>query len=359
MSSHGIIILTGVLAAAACALPGTFLVLRRMSLIGDAISHAVLPGIVLAVLITGELNSWPVLVGAGAVGLLTVFLIESLRNTRRVKEDAAIAIVFPALFALGVLMVAQFASQKHIDQECVLYGEIAYSRHDTIMMGAFEVARAPLVLGAVALFNLILILVFYKELKVATFDPAHAAAIGLSPVIVHYVLMGSVSLTTVASFESVGAILVVAFLIVPAAAAHLWTDRLPVMLALAVLIGGAGAAGGYWLAADIGASIAGCMAVMMGVLFAFSWLAAPREGVLGRFIRLRRSRTRFANALVLERLEHSPADAATLATTLAWPRAKVDEIVGFLTREELVVVEPGGMRPSPRGAAYVRRVVSD
>jgi len=313
VSSQGIIILTGVLAAAACALPGTFLVLRRMSLIGDAISHAVLPGIVLAVLITGELNSWPVLIGAGAVGLLTVFLIESLRNTRRVKEDASIAIVFPALFALGVLMIAQFASQTHIDQECVLYGEIAYARHDTIAMGAFEVARAPLVLGAVALFNLVLILVFYKELKVATFDPSHAAAIGLSPVVVHYVLMGSVSLTTVASFESVGAILVVAFLIVPAAAAH----------------------------------------------FAFSWLAAPREGVLGRFIRLRRSRTRFANALVLERLEHSPADAATLATTLAWPRAKIDEIVAFLTREQLVIEEPGGMRPSALGADYVRRVVSD
>ena len=115
MSSQGIIILTGVLAAAACALPGTFLVLRRMSLIGDAISHAVLPGIVLAVLITGEMNSWPVLIGAGAVGLLTVFLIESLRNTGRVKEDASIAIVFPALFALGVLMIAQFAAQKHID----------------------------------------------------------------------------------------------------------------------------------------------------------------------------------------------------------------------------------------------------
>jgi manganese/zinc/iron transport system permease protein len=352
-----VILLTGGAAAVACALAGTFLVLRRMSLIGDAISHAVLPGIVIAFLLTNSVSSLPVVLGAGAVGLLTVFLIETLRRTRRIREDAAIAVVFPALFALGVLLLAQYAEHKDLDQDCVLYGEIAYAPLDTIEIGAFEIAQPLLTLSIVALLNLLFVIVLYKELKLATFDAALAATLGISPVVVHYLLMGVVSLTTVASFDSVGAILVVAFLIVPAAAAHLLTDRLSVMLALSALIGVACSTAGYFMARAVDASIAGSMATAMGAAFLLVWLFAPREGVFGRMIRRRRTHASFAQALVLSRLDRAPAATDAVAADLAWPHRRVEEVVAGLLRNGFVAREGGTLRPTHDGLAFVQAVV--
>lgn len=352
-----VILLTGAAAAVACALAGTFLVLRRMSLLGDAISHAVLPGIVIAFLLTNSVSSWPVVLGAGAVGLLTVFLIETLRRTRRIRADASIAVVFPALFALGVLLVAQYAEHKDLDQDCVLYGEIAYAPLDTVGIGGVEVSQPLLTLAIVAGLNLLFVVVLYKELKLATFDAALAATLGISPVVVHYLLMGVVSLTTVASFDSVGAILVVAFLIVPPAAAHLLTDRLKVMLALAALIGVAGSTAGYFLARAIDASIAGSMAVAMGAIFLLVWLFARREGIFGRMIRRRRTRESLAQALIVSRLDRAPASADAVARDLAWPRRRVREVAEALARDGLVAREGEVLRPTHDGLAFARGVV--
>ncbi|MHC4973661.1 MAG: metal ABC transporter permease [Planctomycetota bacterium] len=357
MSDAWVILLTGGAAAIACALAGTFLVLRRMSLLGDAISHAVLPGIVIAFLITNSVSSLPVVLGAGAVGLLTVFLIETLRRTRRIKEDAAIAVVFPALFALGVLLVAQYAEHKDLDQDCVLYGEIAYAPLDTIGIGGLEMSQPLLTLSIVACLNLLFVVVLYKELKLATFDAALAATLGISPVVVHYLLMGVVSLTTVASFDSVGAILVVAFLIVPPAAAHLLTDRLKIMLALAALIGVACSTAGYFLARALDASIAGSMATAMGAAFLLVWLFAPREGIFGRLIRRRRTRAGFAQALILSRLDRAPAATNAVAADLAWPHRRVEEVVDALLRNGFVAREGETLRPTRDGLAFVSAVV--
>ncbi|MHC4817799.1 MAG: metal ABC transporter permease [Planctomycetota bacterium] len=352
-----VILLTGAAAAVACALVGTFLVLRRMSLLGDAISHAVLPGIVIAFLLTNSVSSLPVVLGAGAFGLFTVFLIETLRRTRRIKEDAAIAVVFPALFALGVLLLAQYAEHKDLDQDCVLYGEIAYAPLDTIAIGGLEIARPLLMLGIAALLNLLFVVVLHKELELATFDAALAATLGISPVVLHYLLMGVVSLTTVASFDSVGAILVVAFLVVPAAAAHLLTDRLSVMLLLAALIGVACSTAGYFLARAVDASIAGSMATAMGAAFLLAWLFAPREGIFGRLIRRRRTRESFARALILSRLDRAPAALDAVARDLAWPRRRVRTVVDVLLRDGLVAREEKSLRPTAAGLAFVQAVV--
>jgi len=352
-----VILLTGAAAAVACALVGTFLVLRGMSLLGDAISHAVLPGIVIAFLLTNSVSSLPVVLGAGAFGLFTVFLIETLRRTRRIKEDASIAVVFPALFALGVLLLAQYAEHKDLDQDCVLYGEIAYAPLDTIAIGGIEVAKPLLTLGIAALLNLLFVVVLYKELELATFDAALAATLGISPVVVHYLLMGVVSLTTVASFDSVGAILVVAFLVVPAAAAHLLTDRLSVMLALAALIGVACSTAGYFLARAVDASIAGSMATAMGAAFLLVWLFAPREGILGRRIRRRRTRASFARALILSRLDRAPAALDAVAADLAWPRRRVRTVVDGLLRDGLVARNGPALGPTRAGLAFVQAVV--
>jgi len=359
MSDAAAILLTGAFAAVACALLGTFLLLRGMSLVGDAISHAVLPGIVVAFLITKSVSAVPVVLGAAAVGLLTVFLIESLVRTRRVKEDASIAVVFPALFAAGVLLLARFVDQKDLDLDCVLYGEITFAGLDTISVLGLELSRPMLVLGGTALLNLAFVALLYKELGLATFDASLAAAVGISPLLVHYLLMGAVSVTTVASFESIGAILVVAFLVVPAAAAHLLTDRLGLMLATAAGIGVASAVVGYHAATALNASIAGSMAAAMGGFFVLAWLFAPRQGVIGRMLVRRRARERIALALVLARLVRAPAARDRIVADLSWPRARIDTVLATLEAEDLVEVVEGGeaLRPTRRGLEFVAGVV--
>ncbi|MGH7162561.1 MAG: metal ABC transporter permease, partial [Planctomycetota bacterium] len=224
-------------------------------------------------------------------------------------------------------------------------------------IAGLEVARPVVVLGAVALANLILVALLYKELKLATFDSALAATLGLSPVLVHYLLMGAVSVTTVASFESVGAILVVAFLIVPPAAAHLLTDRLSWMLALSVLLGVASAAAGLAAATAWNASIAGCMAVAMGAVFLLAWLLAPKEGILGRIVRHRRVRTRYAEALLLELLERAPAAPNGLAGDLRWPAERVARVLGTLRARGLVEESGALLQPTAAGIRFARATV--
>jgi manganese/zinc/iron transport system permease protein len=277
------ILLTGVLAATSCALLGTFLVLRRMSLLGDAISHAVLPGIAIAFFFSDSRAILPMFVGAAAFGLITTVLVENLHRRWHVPEDASIGIVFTALFALGVVLISAYAGQVDLDQECVLYGEIAYTQFDLLLLDGVSYGPRPVwILGTVLLLNLAFIGLFYKELVIASFDAAMAVSVGINAALIHYMLMAAVSVTTVASFESVGAILVVAMLIVPGAAAYLWSDRLPVILVTAVGIGATSAVAGYFLAGLWNSSIAGAMVVVLGGLFVVSVLLAPRQGLVAR-----------------------------------------------------------------------------
>jgi manganese/zinc/iron transport system permease protein len=357
VTDEAIVILTGVACAVACAIPGCFLVLRGISLIGDAISHAVLPGIVVAFLITHSLAAWPVVIGASAVGLVTVFLIESLNRSRRLKEDASIAVVFPALFALGVLLLVRYADHRDLDPDCVLHGEILHAPLLTIQVFGAQVSRPLFVLSIAAAANLLFAVVFFKELKLSTFDAGLAAASGFSPVLLHYMLTGVVSVTTVASFEAVGAILVVAFLIVPAASAYLLTDRLGVMLVLASILGGAAAFMGYHLAVALDASVAGSMTLAMGGLFVLVWILAPREGMLGRFRRGRRRRENFALALVLEHLDREPTAERDLAPALAWPQSRVAELVQRLDARGYVAHDGELLVSTEAGTEFVRAIV--
>lgn len=278
------IILTGSLVAATCGFLGCFLILRRMAMLGDAISHAILPGIALAFLITSSRETLPMLIGAGAFGLLTVFLIQLFRNSG-VKSDAAIGVTFTALFSIGVVIISLFSSQVDLDLDCVLYGEIAYVPWDTLTIGHMELGpRAIWGIGSVFLISLLVISLFYKQFKLCTFDPAMAAAIGIPVALFHYLLMGLVSMATVASFESVGAILVVAMLVVPGATAYLLTDRLPVMLGLSMLIGVLCSVFGYVLATWLDSSIAGAMTVIAGLLFALAFVFSPRYGLISKLL---------------------------------------------------------------------------
>jgi manganese/zinc/iron transport system permease protein len=238
-------------------------------MVGDAISHAVLPGIVLAYLIAQSRSSLPMLIGAAAFGVLTTVLIEILHKNGKLQMDAAIGVSFTWLFALGVILITLFAGQVDLDQDCVLYGEIAYVPLDVWLLdnGTNLGPRTVWILG----FNLVVVILFvllgYKGLVITSFDTLLASSLGISTAFWHYALMGAVSLTTVFSFESVGAIIVVAFLIGPPSVAYLLTERLPTMLLYAVLAGILAAVGGYFLAVVIDGSIAGAMAAMIGLEF--------------------------------------------------------------------------------------------
>lgn len=293
------IVLAGALAAASCALVGTFLVLRRMAMLGDAISHAVLPGIAVAFLLTGSRAPLPMLLGAGAVGVLTALLVEGLHRGGRLQQDAAIGVTFTGLFAVGVILVTAFAGQIDLDQECVLYGELAYVPWDTWTLadGRSLGPRAVWILGATLAANAAWIALAWKELTVCAFDPELAASLGIPVGAFHLALMAATSVTTVTAFESVGAILVVAMLVGPAASAYLWTERLSRMALLAVAFGVASAVLGWRLAAALDASIAGAMSVVIGAIFLVSILASPNHGVIARAVRRRRLAARSAAAL--------------------------------------------------------------
>lgn len=281
LSSTALIILTGSLAAASCALVGSFLLLKRMSMMGDAISHAVLPGIAIAFLLTSSRNTLPMLIGAGAFGLLTVYLTGFFSNKGRLMQDTSMGLVFTSLFALGVIIITLFADNVDLDQECVLYGEIAYIPWDIWYWGDVNMGPRPTwILASVLLVNIIFVVSCYKELKVYTFDKELALALGIPVTLIHYFLMSSVSLSTIAAFESVGAILVVALLIVPPATAYLLTQKLKVMIVLAMGIGVASAIGGYFLALIVNGTIAGAIAVVTGLFFTLAFLFSPTDGIL-------------------------------------------------------------------------------
>jgi manganese/zinc/iron transport system permease protein len=214
--------------------------------------------------------------------VLSTLLIEWLQKKARLQADAAIGLAFTFLFALGVILISAYAGQVDLDQECVLYGEIAYVPLDTWSWGGLSLGPRPVwILGLLLVAISLFIYIAYKPLVLTSFDPDYALALGVSSALWHYLLMGFVSLTTVLSFESVGAILVVAFLVGPASAAYLLVRRLPQMLGLALLLGLAAAASGYYLALALNGSIAGAMAVMIGVEVAAALAWNKLRGVQG------------------------------------------------------------------------------
>ena len=291
MSDSLVIILTAGLVATAAGLLGPFLVLRRVALMSDAVSHAVLPGIVAVFLVFQTRAPLPVIAGAAVFAIVCVLAIDALKATGLVKSDAAIALVFPALFALGVIGVTRYASGVHLDLDSTIYGEIAFAPFQTLDLGVFEIARSIVLLAAVALGNLALITLLWKEYKVTTFDPEFAHTIGVPPATLSRLLLIAVDVTAVTAFESVGAILVVTMLIVPAATAYLLTDRLWMMVATTVAIGWVSAVAGHTTAMQLDASIAGAMGLVAACCFAIALIASPRYGLLARFVQ-RRSRRR-------------------------------------------------------------------
>ena len=283
------IVVVGAFCAVACALPGCFLVLRKMSMMGDAISHAVLPGLAIAFLITGTRASVPMFVGAAIAGVLTALFTQWISRFGNVDRGAAMGIVFTTLFAIGLILIRRAADHVDLDPGCVLYGAIELTPLDTVPLGGFDVPRAALVNGGALMGNLLIILLLFKELKISSFDPELADTLGYSSKFLHYLLMTMVAVTTVAAFESVGSIIVIAMLIVPPATALLLTRRMIPMLLWASGIAGLSAVTGHLAALVVppvfgfeSTTTSGMIALMAGVFFVIAWLLSPSEGLIVR-----------------------------------------------------------------------------
>lgn len=275
-------IAVGAIVNSACAILGCFLILRRLSLLGDAISHAVLPGIVVAFLLAGRSSFFGLFIGALATGILTTFFIQTLARFGGVGEDAGMGVVFTALFSIGVLLLTRFAREVHLDASCIIFGEIEYIPLDLINVAGISVPRVlPSMLFTLAL-TIGFVSLFWKELKLAAFDPALAVSLGYSASLLHYLLMAMTAVVTVTAFEAVGSILVVAMLVVPPATASLLTDRLPRMIGGSVLVAVASSFLGYVAAVVWQANVAGMTAVAAGGLFALAVLFAPRYGLISK-----------------------------------------------------------------------------
>jgi manganese/zinc/iron transport system permease protein len=354
------------LVAVACALPGVFLVLRRMALMSDAISHAILLGIVVAFWFTGSLASPLLVLGAALTGVATVSLVELLHRTGRVREDAAIGLVFPVLFSIAVILVSRRFSNVHLDTDAVLKGELALAVLDRLTVGGHDLGpRTLYVIAGILLVNVVFLGVFYKELKLATFDAPLAAALGFSPGLMHYGLMTLVSITAVGAFDAVGSILVVALMIVPPATAYLLTDRLSRMLFWSAGIGVGAALSGYWLAHRLDASIAGSMATMAGVLFGVAFLLAPRRGLVAQARERVRQRWEFAQTmLAIHLFNHEGLPEAAresrvehLHEHLRWKPSFADRVVGYAERQGVVLRQDGYLLLTGHGRQLARQAI--
>jgi manganese/zinc/iron transport system permease protein len=274
LSLFGWIALMGFFVSAACGLVGNFLILRRMALVGDAISHSVLPGLAVAFLIAQSRSPLAMLAGAIGASVATTVLIEVIHRNSRVKSDAAIGITFTTLFAIGVILIALFADKVDLDQDCVLNGELALIPITPPMhIGDLTLGPPPVVRAAlVALVTLLLVIAFYKELVVSSFDPVLSTSLGVNATFVHYALMAWLSVVVVNAFEAVGAILVIAMLILPGATASLLVSRLPATLALSLLHAALSTVLGLHLGVWLNCSLAAAMVVAGCGLFVLAWL---------------------------------------------------------------------------------------
>ncbi len=367
----GWIILTGMLCAVAAALPGCFLVLRRMSMLGDAIAHAVLPGLAAAFLITESRSSPVMFAGAVVAGVVTALLTEWIRRFGRVDEGASMGVVFTSLFALGLVLIVWSADRVHLDADCVLYGALEFTPLDTVSIAGRQIPRAVPVLGTVLVINAAFIVLFFKELRISTFDPALAAALGFRPGLMHYLLMVLVAVTAVASFETAGSILVVAMFIVPAAAASLLTDRLSSMVAISALLAALSALLGHTAALELprllgfgSTTTAGMMAVCSGGLLFVCVLISPRHGLLTRLVRRRLLAWRILQDDIIavlfrlqERGDHPETNLQTMQSILLVRPAGLKLALRLLQYRKLIRFSGDAVTLTAAGAAAGRQLV--
>ena len=332
--------------AMACAILSPFLVLRKLSMVSDAISHSVLLGIVIAFFIVKEVGSPFLIAGAALFGVITVFVVEFLSGTGLVKNDDAVGIVFPMFFALAVVLITKFARNVHLDTDVVLMGEVIIAPLNRVEFIGMSLPKALVQMGILLLINLLFVIIFFKELKITTFDRGFAKLAGFSSVALFYVLMTLSSFTAVTAFDAVGAILVVSFLITPGAAAYLISKDLKVMITISVGYAVINSSIGYVLSLLMNVSMSGMTAAAAGVTFLLTFLF-NREGLITAiFIRLQR-KSELKLGLFLNHIgnhsgkkeESEELGLGSIKNHLKWKQAEVDKIAGRLIKKGFIRID--------------------
>ncbi len=360
-SIHLHIMLIALLVSCVATIPGVFLVLRGVALMSDAISHAILLGIVLMFFLVHNLNSPWLIIGASLAGVATVLCTEILIGTQRIKKDAAIGLVFPLFFAVGVILISLYARNVHLDADMVLLGEIAFAPFNRLIINGIDIGPYALwILSAVGFINILFITLFYKELKVATFDPILAQVLGFWPVALYYGLMTITSITAVAAFDIVGSIVVVALIITPASTAYLLTDCLAHLLSMSLIIAATSAVSGYAIACILDVSIAGSIATMTGILFLLTLLCAPEKGIIARFFYIRKRNKIIAQDIICYYLlqRQSGAPIYILTEKLDWQRSFADMVIAQARNRGLLTVSDGCVFLTDNGLRHAREVLN-
>lgn len=334
------ILLILIITSLSCSIIGIFLMLRNLSMVSDAISHAVLLGIVIVYSITKDLSSPLLIFGAGIFGVFTIFCIDILLKIMNIKGDAAIGIIFSLFFAIAVILISKYARNTHIDIDTVFMGEIIYAPLNTINIFGYDISKSLVYMSIILIINLSFTLIFYKELKVGTFDKNYAMLSGFSLGILHYVLMMLSSVTAVTAFDAVGAILVISFLIVPASTAYLLCEKLKNMIILTVLISIFNSILGFLVAIILNVNISGTCATLSGITF-FITLLLNKNGILFKIIsRIRQRKMVEINLLLFHLSNHNndPVENgfSTIYNHIDWSERKLDRCIERLLNKKYI-----------------------
>lgn len=352
--------------AIACSLIGVFLVLRKLSMLADAISHSILLGIVLAYFIVKDITSVYLVFGAALFGIITVISIEVLSKTKLVKNDDAVGIIFPMFFALAVILITKYARNVHLDVDVVLMGEVIMAPLNTMNFLGFEIPKSLLQMSIIGLINLAFIVIFFKELKVTTFDPEFAKIAGFSGGLLFYSLMTLTSFTTVVAFEAVGAILVISFLIAPAASAYLISKNLKTMILLSVAYSIINSILGFVFAMYYNLSMSGMTATVAGITFFITFLL-NRNGLLMRILRRKKKHEEFKKDTFMIHVGNHELEAnskeelgvTTIYKHLSWKKEDIDKYGQILIDENKLRIEEGIYKLTEKGRILYISLLKD
>lgn len=332
-----------IITSLACAVLGVFLVLRRLSMVSDAISHSVLLGIVIGYFVTKDIGSVLLIIGASLFGVLTTVCIELLIKSKRVTEDASVGIIFPLFFSIAVILITRYARNVHLDTEVVLIGEIILAPLHRINFLGLSLPKALVQMSFVLLINVVFIAVFYRKLKISSFDPVYAGVAGIAGTGLYYVFMALVSFTAVSAFESVGAILTISFFISPAASAYLISKDLKITILLAAVYAVVNSCIGYFLAVKFNVSMSGMCALVSGLTFMITIALYP-GGIITKIIRYIKNKNRFSRELLILHIDNHTGKKnalgelgySTIREHIAWSDSKLKYVLDKLIKKGYV-----------------------
>ncbi|WP_246095070.1 metal ABC transporter permease [Salinicoccus cyprini] len=343
-----------IVTAMAASLLGVFLVLRGMAMVTDAISHTILLGIVLAFFVTNDIRSPWLIIAASLVGLATVYIIELVSKTELIRQDAAIGFVFTALFAIAVILVSKFAGNVHLDMDVVLMGEVIFAPFNRIDILGVSIPNALWQLSIILLINIAFVTLFYKELKVTSFDPKFAYIAGFSVALIHYGLMTLVSVTAVAAFDAVGSILVINFFVAPALTAYLLVRRLGAMIGLAIAFAVLNSVAGYFISFHFDLSVAGTTAFVALITFMIVFLFNSKGFIIRRIQKQHQKKT-FSRAMIMmlmNEASHESLSQKEIMSHFNLSEAQFNRHISYLIANEYMEKDEEKYRLTRRGEEF-------